>query len=287
MKGIGLAKKLPLDLIAWLYNNGAMNLKKRLIVITDLDGTLLDHYSYEYAAAQPALALLADQHIPLVLNSSKTAAEIIDIRRALHNQQPFIVENGGGIYLPEGESLRLVALGKPRQEFLPLIEDLRQALNLSFTGFNDMDVPQLQQCTGMSESECRKAKQRDFTEPVLWEDSDEALQQFTSALSESGLQVIRGGRFVHISGPTDKGEAIRWLRTYYRQALGSDIEILALGDSDNDLQMLAEADYPFLIRSPVHPPPKVAIENLRISTQMGPAGWNECICQFFEQNHMI
>lgn len=276
-----------LDLSARLYNNGAMNSDKQLIVISDLDGTLLDHYSYQFDAAQPALALLADHQIPLILNSSKTAAEIIAIRTTLHNHQPFIAENGGGIYLPQDNDYRLVSMGKPRQEFLPVLAALKEEMGLSFTGFSDMGIEQLQACTGLSEQECARALQRDFTEPLFWEDTDAALQQFTKALSLQELQVLRGGRFVHVSGRTDKGKAIQWLRNYYQEQLGRPIEIIALGDSENDLQMLAMAEHPFMIRSPVHAPPETGINHLKVSKGLGPKGWNECICEFFEKHRMI
>ena len=46
----------------------------KLIVYTDLDGSLLDGTSYSYEAATPALTALREQGIPLVLVSSKTRA---------------------------------------------------------------------------------------------------------------------------------------------------------------------------------------------------------------------
>lgn len=43
-----------------------------IIVFTDLDGTLLDHDTYGFEPARPALAMLARKKIPVTLNSSKT-----------------------------------------------------------------------------------------------------------------------------------------------------------------------------------------------------------------------
>jgi len=66
------------------------------IVFSDLDGTLLDHRTYDYSPALPALAKLQEKQIPLVFCTSKTAAEMIPFRKEIKNKDPFIVENGGG-----------------------------------------------------------------------------------------------------------------------------------------------------------------------------------------------
>jgi mannosyl-3-phosphoglycerate phosphatase len=72
-----------------------------LVLITDLDGTLLDA-NYSCEAAFPALDLLKRLHIPLVLCTSKTRAEVEAVRHQLGNRDPFIVENGGALYVPDG-----------------------------------------------------------------------------------------------------------------------------------------------------------------------------------------
>src|SRR4030067_130990 len=74
----------------------------KTIIFTDLDGTLLHPRTYSYDEAKPALELIRKRHIPLVLCSSKTWAEIEAYRKRLDNRHPFIVENGGGIFIPEG-----------------------------------------------------------------------------------------------------------------------------------------------------------------------------------------
>ena len=73
-----------------------------LIVFTDLDGSLLDGTTYSYEAATPALTALREQGIPLVLVSSKTRAEMEPLRQRLVHHDPFIVENGGAVFIPHG-----------------------------------------------------------------------------------------------------------------------------------------------------------------------------------------
>ena len=72
------------------------------IVFSDLDGTLLDGDDYSHDQALPALRLLRRRNIPLVLCTSKTRAEVEFHRRRLANRDPFVVENGGAVYVPEG-----------------------------------------------------------------------------------------------------------------------------------------------------------------------------------------
>lgn len=74
--------------------------KTFMFVITDLDGTLLDHETYSWAEASEAKEMLASRHIPLVMCSSKTVSEIQTFRASLEINYPFIVENGGAVYLP-------------------------------------------------------------------------------------------------------------------------------------------------------------------------------------------
>ena len=76
------------------------NMGRSVGVFSDLDGTLLDHDTYGYEPARPALDLISSKKIPLILCSSKTRAEMTGIRQQLKLEDPFIVENGGAVYIP-------------------------------------------------------------------------------------------------------------------------------------------------------------------------------------------
>lgn len=70
----------------------------KLVVFSDLDGTLLDHETYSWQPARPALERMKGLGIPLILASSKTAIEIADLRAQMgFSHCPAIVENGAGL----------------------------------------------------------------------------------------------------------------------------------------------------------------------------------------------
>ena len=60
---------------------------------------------------------------------------------------------------------------------------------------------------------------------------------------------------------------------------------MALGDSENDAQMLADADYPVLIRSEKHGFPNIKTKaSIYRTTRTGPSGWHEAVGESFHNN---
>ena len=269
-----------------------MAITQPLILITDLDGTLLDHDTYQFDAARPALSLLKQLHIPLILNSSKTAAEIMAIRDELDNDDPFVVENGSGIYYPtdndEGRGdYKIVPFGKDRPSILATLSRLRKDFNLPFYGFDDMDVQTITNCTGLTLERAALAKNRDFTEPLLWQGNSVQWEIFCSELEQAGLIAVKGGRFISVSGKADKGRALQWLRDYYQQRYHAEPFIMALGDSENDRPMLEYADYAVVVRSPAHSPPQINAKHLTITSESGPQGWNRNVIDLLNKFQLL
>ena len=58
-------------------------------VVTDLDGTLMDHH-YDWSPAEPAIRRLQKAGIPVIPCTSKTAEEVIRFRHELDLHDPFI-----------------------------------------------------------------------------------------------------------------------------------------------------------------------------------------------------
>lgn len=256
------------------------------LVFTDLDGTLLDHDSYSYEAALPALAELERRGIPLILTSSKTRTEMEHIRQELGLNYPFISENGAAVYCPanSGQGDAHI-LARSRVDVLATLSSLRQD-GFLFRGFADCDVETIAELTGLDRVAAERAAQREFTEPVEWLDTRERLQDFETRLEEHGLHLIQGGRFLSIGSPADKGQAMRWLSKRYAQH--GPVSCIALGDSPNDLPMLSQAEIPVVIASHrlLELPGEHAERAVR-STLRGPAGWNEVMLALLNDHQTI
>ncbi|NIR95525.1 MAG: HAD hydrolase family protein [Gammaproteobacteria bacterium] len=124
-----------------------------------------------------------------------------------------------------------------------------------------------------------RAKQRIGTEPLLWQGSEQELEQFRRELNMNGLQLIKGGRFYHAMGQYDKADAMQYLIKRYQSCFPEkEIVSIALGDSPNDARMLESADYAVIIKG-INSDKldiKGAGEVMR-SEGEGPVGWDECI----------
>ncbi|MBY6188376.1 HAD-IIB family hydrolase [Marinobacter hydrocarbonoclasticus] len=263
-----------------------------LLVVTDLDGTLLDHHSYDFAPAQPALTRLKRLSIPLILNTSKTAAELAPLREQLGSDAPFVVENGAALLWtddvwpacaePLGAMMghRMQPFGATRAEILSALAQIQRDTGLNPEGFADWDVPTLMRHTGLDAVSAQQALERHFSEPLLWQGSDPELKKLARALRSYGLRLLRGGRFVHAVGNSDKGRCLAPLKRAYQRQWGREPRVIALGDGDNDVAMLELADHPVVVRSPVNPPPRLsaACRPRALYTEAcGPEGWNQAI----------
>jgi len=258
------------------------------IIFTDLDGSLLDHDSYSHKAADELLTELQQKKIPVILTTSKTRAEVLSIRSELNNQHPFIVENGAAIFIPKNyfptkpetcielDGFWVYSFSQARSHWLSILNKAKTIFPHSFSHFSAMKEEVIAQVTGLSYVQAQQANQREFGEPISWLGVDKAKQEFIQWLEEQGGHVLQGGRFLHLGGSCDKGQALAWLaQEYKKQHALAAIKTIAIGDSGNDTAMLEQADLALIIRSPIHAPPKLKrLRGFFISEEFGPRGWS-------------
>ena len=148
------------------------------IVFTDLDATLLDHETYSHAAAKPAIEFLIREDIPLVFVTSKTQPEVMKLQEEMGLCAPFIVENGGAIFIPRccsrffradhDAEYEVIVLGKAYDACTTLLSRLQSRFGLR--GFSHMEHEEVAERTGLHAEGAAMAKMRFCSEPFVMED---------------------------------------------------------------------------------------------------------------------
>jgi mannosyl-3-phosphoglycerate phosphatase len=264
----------------------------RLVVFTDLDGSLLDHETYSFDHARPALDRLRERRIPLVFATSKTRAEVEALQAAMGIREPFIVENGAAVFFPEGyrgwriaagipqSPYRVIQLGAAYGRIRRFVRALPPACRIR--GFGDMGVADVARLSGLSPAQARLAKQRGFTEPFVLEDDSRIVDLETMA-EAGGFKITRGGRFYHLMGAgQDKGLAVRRALSVFHRHAGGGIVPVGLGDSANDRALLESVEVPILIPHPDGSYENLTMPNLRRARYPGSRGWNDMILALLE-----
>lgn len=262
----------------------------KIIVFTDLDGTLLDRLTYDYSAALAALARLREAGIPLIFCSSKTRAEQEALRREIGVDTPFIVENGAAVFIArdyftvalpryrrDGD-YHIIELGTPYAEVRRVLEKVRRESGLKFRGYADMTVAEVSAATGLDEAASRRAMRRDYEETVMLTGDAAENRRTLAAIGDAGLECAHGGRCYGVHRGGDKGRAAAILSGLYRQQFG-DILTVGIGDSPNDLPMLAAVDRPFLVPGPDGAWADLTVPALKRVEGIGPLGFAAAVAE--------
>jgi mannosyl-3-phosphoglycerate phosphatase len=262
------------------------------IVFTDLDGTLLDSDTYSYQKSLAAINRLKEAGIPVIFCSAKTRAEQETYRRELALFHPFVVENGGAVFIPRVyfpiqfdyhravDDLLVVELAIPRSRVRKLLGEIARENGFRFTGFADMSAAEVAELTGLTLESARLAGQREYDEPVEFDSSGKHIGEFLAKLGEAGLNWSRGGRLYHIMGGGGKGKAVEVLSGLYRKMWGK-IETVGLGNGLNDLPLLQQVDIPILVQRRDHSWEDIDLPRLRRVPGVGPEGWSRAILELF------
>ena len=261
----------------------------RLVLFTDLDGTLLDHNTYSFAPAADALKALKAEGIPVIFTTSKTRAEIEKWRRLAGNTDPFISENGGAIFVPEGyfggdfahdrkeDGYLVIELGAPHEELAGALGDISRETGIEIRGVSEMDVEEIMKLTGLGEEDAGLVREREYGEPFVVGGGSEAEATVIREIERRGFKHTQGGRFHHILGGNDKGKAVSILKGLYVKEWGV-VVTAGIGDSLNDLPMLKTVDIPILVRKPGGGyDERIDVAGMAVADAPGPYGWNSAI----------
>ena len=268
------------------------------VVVTDLDGTLLDSQNYSYTQALDAIRKLQGMDIPIVFCSSKTRFEQEVYRDELSINEPFIVENGGAIYIPKDYFRLPFSYDKVESDYMviefgisyqELRYKLKEALDeayshieannlgeLSLNSFGDMTVEDVAKETGLGLKMASLAKQREYSETLTIKGSKRAMEAVFEYIKKAGLLYTFGGRFYEVTGGNDKGKAVKVLLELYKMNFGT-VTSFGIGNSLNDLPLLAQTDFRMLVQGHDRRWSRMNISDIYKVRGVGPDGWSKAV----------
>jgi mannosyl-3-phosphoglycerate phosphatase len=249
------------------------------LIISDLDGTLLDHHSYDWRPAESALAAARAAGVPVVLCTSKTRAEALWWQRELGLEgMPCIVENGGAVVWGPGE---VDGLGVPYGRLRQVLRECAVEADRPVRGFGDMGLEEVMRACELPADQAERARQREWDEPFV---ADQDPEELLAAIRKRGLSWSRGGRFYHIHGKNDKAESAR--RVIARFGRRGPVASMGLGDGLNDATFLQVVDVPVLMPSATLEALQRMVPQGRVAVAPGPKGWAAAVLAFLAEAGM-
>ena len=245
-------------------------------IVSDVDGTLMDHF-YDLTPAKETITWLQRLGIPVILCTSKTKSEVKIIRDDLNLKDPYIVENGGAIYgeYSDGKEWKII-LGKSYKILEGILNNLSDNINFKLRPLNTLSDDEATNLTGLKGDSLDLMRDRHWSMPFLNppDTFDEDLKRLCEIYD---VDIFRGNRMSHLlSKNSNKGIAIK---TLLNKNKNLNVQIIGLGDSPNDLPLLMNSNYKIII-SGIKGPNQLLLNQLKgnefcISQKPHGYGWKE------------
>ena len=176
------------------------------------------------------------------------------------------------MYQKTTDRFYIIELGTVYDSLVDHLKSLQQSFEIQ--SFEDMTVEEVAAETNLDITHAELAKNREYTIPlkILNEHETEDIMQ---EIKEKNLSVTKGGRFYHLMGDNDKGEAVKILLYIFKKEF-QNIHSIGIGDSENDFPMLDVVDSPYLV---MRPDRSFASSQYHHAQGIGPAGWKKVIEQ--------
>jgi mannosyl-3-phosphoglycerate phosphatase len=229
-----------------------------LVVFSDVDGVLTVPQTLAPAAAA-TLAPLVRAHVPIVLCSGKTRAELEVLQQELGICQPFVCEGGGAVFIPDGyfdfdvpgsrdvAGYRAIEFGRPYMDVVEQLHRTADRLGIAIVGFNDMTVEEVARDCGIPLLRARLAKLREYQEPFrLLDGSAKARHRLLKGLAAANLRCVNRGRYDHAGAMVDATLGVSALCSLYRRAYGP-IVTVGLADAFADDNLLRLVDHRIIV----------------------------------------
>ena len=231
--------------------------------------TLLPETGKSIAGFDEFSAALDHQGIPAVWLTSRSRLQFDEPRRKLGHAQPFIAEDGCGVYLPEdyfhlrpdsagprSAKTSTLRLGRftciPSAEALPAAADALEALsqetNVPIVTLRSLSLRELAQNTGLPAREAELARQRDFDELFFFAGaSDTQVKQFLAEGRKRRMEFRQHGVLWSAAIGASIQRCVKALSKLYDRALRYHAHSVAIATADLAADLIPFCDRSILL----------------------------------------
>ena len=258
-----------------------MNANHKVLIFTDLDGSLLDRDTFKFDKISKYIKDLISKNISIIPNSSKTKKEIESFNKELDEDLPFIVENGAAIYnlnLINASFPEKISLSREISEILDIFNNKISKKYKSKCKFiKNLTSDKQLQIFGQSKEKVKLAMKREYSIPLLYDGSKAEKVDLIKSVNNAGLSLHEGGRLINLCDKISKSQAMKHVVKIFKKISTEELITVGVGDNFNDLDMLKNSDIPCLVFNDKFTMEKININNCLVSKKSAPEGWEEVV----------
>ena len=256
-------------------------INKKIIIFTDLDGSLLDRETFRFDSIKNYILKLLKKEIFIVPNSSKTKKEILLFNNELKKNLPIICENGSAIYGLNNLNKNLpdnIILSRDKDEIYKVFKkNIPKKLQLKCKFIHNMSEKKQFDIMGLKGKALNLSLTREYSIPFIFNDNKIQKKKFIKLVSLLGLSIHEGGRVLNLCDKVSKALAMKKLVKIYKKIDSKKLITIGVGDNYNDLDMLKFSNFPCLVFNDKFKKDKINIKGCLVSTKSSPEGWEEIV----------
>ena len=257
-----------------------MEKKFKVLIFTDLDGSLLHRDSFKFDDIKDYLKQILSEGILIIPNSSKTEKEILEFNSELGLSLPYISENGAVINgLDElNENLpRQLILSREKENLLKIFQNIvPNNLQKKCKWLSEMDTKDQALIFGLEDKKLEMALDRKYTIPFIFKGNKIEKNELSKIIKNNGLCLQEGGRVINLTDKINKAKALKVFVRFFKKNY-KNVKTIAVGDNYNDLDMLEVSDFPCLVFNDKFRLDEIHIKNLITTNKPSPEGWADVI----------
>ena len=173
-----------------------MNKNYKILIFTDLDGSLLHRDTFKFDEIKDYLKQLISKGIFIIPNTSKTEKEILEFNNELGSSLPYISENGSainGLDLLNSNLPKELILSREKDSLIKIFEkSVPVNLRNKCKWLLEMDKKNQSLIFGLESEKLKMALDRKYTIPFLFEGSKSEKNELSRIVKNIGLALQEG-----------------------------------------------------------------------------------------------